>query len=467
VAIHELVLRGLAILHVVLAVVFIIDVLRQHRSTAATIAWVALIALLPYAGLMLYALAGAPRKRSAALTEYFATHGRSALDGSLTYCADTERLLRALGLPGASGGNRIELCASNAHAHAALLALIRGARERLYLQVFSFEDDARGREIIAAMAERAAGGVAVRVLVDGYGSLELGPGPLRSLIDSGARLARHRPLLAPGTLRGAFNYRNHRKLVVADGRSAWVGGRNLARKYLEDLPDGSSWVDLSLVIEGPAAAGFESVFRSDWLTASGETLAGTAPAAVARRDEAGGQGSVVQVLASGPDLPDDALHATLLAGIAGARSRIWIVSPFFVPDDALQSLLRLACRRGLDVRIVLPRRSNLWLADRVRTSYLAELAAAGARVALFEDGVLHAKIVVLDDRVALVGSANFDMRSLFTNHEVAAVLYSPIDVVAVAAVIEGYVARSSALQPPARFATTALSGALRILAPLM
>jgi cardiolipin synthase len=466
-AVRELVLQGLAILHVALAVVFVIDLLRQHRSTAATIAWIVLIALLPYAGLLLYVVAGAPRKRSAALAEYFATHPQPASGGPPPYCADTERLLRALGLPGASRGNRVVLCAANSHAHAELLALIRGARARLYLQVFSFEDDVRGREIIAAMTERAASGVAVRVLVDDYGSLELGSAALRALVASGARLARYRPLVAAGTLRGAFNYRNHRKLAVADGRVAWIGGRNLARKYLEELPDGSHWADLSLVIAGPAAAVFESVFRSDWLTASGETLEGFAPAAVGAQHEPTSPGSVVQVLASGPDLPDDALHAMLLAGIAGARARVWIVSPFFVPDDALQSVLRLACRRGVDVRIVVPRRSNLWLADRVRASYLAELAAAGARVALFEDGVLHAKIVILDDRVALVGSANFDMRSLFTNHEVAAVLYSPGDIEAVAAVVEGFAGRSSALEPPARFATTALSGALRILAPLM
>lgn len=347
------------------------------------------------------------------------------------------------------------------------MALIRGARRRLYLLVFSLEDDVRGREVVAAMVERAAAGVEVRMLVDGYGSLELGPAALRDLVGAGARLARHRPLVAAGTLRGAFDYRNHRKLVVADGAVAWVGGRNQARKYLEEFVDGSHWTDLSLVIEGPAAAVFESVFRSDWLAASGELLPRAVPLPASAQRALPSPGSVVQVLASGPDLPDDALHALLLAGIPSARERVWIVSPFFVPDDALQSMLRLACRRGLDVRIVVPRRSNMWLADRVRSSYLAELAAAGARVALFEPSMLHAKIVLLDDRVALVGSANFDMRSLFTNHEVAVVLYSPEDIAAVATVVEGYAARSSALRPPERFATTALSGALRILAPLM
>jgi cardiolipin synthase len=471
-------LQLLALAHIALAGAFIVDLLRQHRSPAATIAWVTVLVLLPYAGLALYVVAGAPRKRTAALADYLAQHVHAPPADATAFCADTERLLRALGLPGATLGNEVRLCDRNEDAAEALLALIRSARRRLLLSVFSFEADEAGRRLIQAMTERAAAGVEVRMLVDGYGSIELGRSALQALERAGGRIARHRPLVAGGTLRGAFNYRNHRKMVIADGRSAWVGGRNLARKYLATQPDGRHWRDLSLVVSGPAAAVFESVFRSDWLAASGETLPGTtetdalaassplatggeAPAADARA------GSAVQVLAAGPDLADDTLHASLLAGISGARQRVWIASPFFVPDDALQSALRLACRRGLDVCIVVPRRSNLRLADYVRTSYLAELAAAGARVLLFEPAVLHAKIVVLDERVALVGSANFDMRSLFTNHEVAAVLYTRADVDGVAAIVGQYAAEATEDARPRRFAATAIGGALRVIAPLL
>jgi cardiolipin synthase len=130
-------------------------------------------------------------------------------------------------------------------------------------------------------------------------------------------------------------------------------------------------------------------------------------------------------------------------------------------------VLRLACRRGVDVRIVVPRRSNLRFADLVRASYIDELATAGARVELFEPTVLHAKLLVIDDRVAVVGSANLDMRSLFTNHEVAAVLYSPADIDATAATIEAFSAAASRHVPPEGFARTARTGALRILAPLL
>jgi cardiolipin synthase len=455
-----------AVTHPLVAGAFVLDLLRQHRSAAATIAWIAILLLLPYAGLVLYVLAGSPRKRSAALAEYLAAHVHPPADAAAGLCPDTERLLRALGLPGATGGNRVEFRRANGQAHDALLGVIRGARQRLLLSVFSFEADAAGIEILGAMRERAAAGVQVRMLVDGYGSLELGAPAVQALVAAGGRVARHRPLVHRGSLRGAFNSRNHRKLVVADGGVAWLGGRNMAAKYLRDTPatggGPAPWADLSLVIQGPAAAVLESVFRSDWLAASGETLGADAAAPTVP-----GGSSTVQVLASGPDMPDDTLHAMLIAGVAGARQRVWIVSPFFVPDDALQTVLRIACRRGVDVRVLVPRRSNMRLADHVRTSYLDELAAVGARVELFEPTVLHAKLLVIDERVASVGSANLDMRSLFTNHEVAAVLYSAADIAATAAAIEAFATDASSYVPAAGFARTARAGALRILAPLL
>lgn len=461
--VQHILLQILAGLHVLIAGIFVVDLLRQHRSSAATIAWMMILLLLPYLGLVLYVLGGAPRKRGSGLADFLRMHVHEPPGNTARFCPDTERLLRALGLPGATTGNRVRVCGDNEAAARELFALIGSARKRIFLSVFSFEADAIGRQLIDAMKERAMAGVEVRMLVDGYGSLNLALPPLRALQAAGGRIARFRPLVASGTLRGAFNYRNHRKMVIADGRAAWIGGRNIAQKYLRTFADGSHWVDVSLLIEGPAAAVFESVCRSDWLTASGESVSDDS--AESAGTDAGG--SCVQVLASGPDLPDDTLHAMLLAGIIGARSRVWIVSPFFVPDDALQSALHLACRRGLDVRIVVPSRSNQRQADWVRASYLREIGAAGGRIFMFEPAMLHAKIVILDDRVAMVGSANFDMRSLFINHEVAAVLYDLADVESVAAIAAGYMAVASEDVQPAGFARTALSGALRIIAPLM
>jgi cardiolipin synthase len=462
-ALYDLLLQLLAALHLVIAGAFVIDLLRQHRTPAATIAWVVILLLLPYVGILLYVLGGAPRKRGSRLEDFLRLHVHAAPDLVEGFCPDTERLLRALGLPGATIGNRVRVCSRNEHAAEELMALIRAARKRLFLSVFSFEADGSGKQVIEAMTERAAAGVEVRMLVDGYGSLNLSSPGLRALRAKGGRIERFRPLMASGTLRGAFNYRNHRKMVIADGRAAWIGGRNLAHKYLATFADGSHWVDVSLLIEGPAVLVLESVCRSDWLAASGEYL----PQHEHEHTGPAGAGSCVQILASGPDLKDDTLHALLLASVMGARQRIWIVSPFFVPDDALQSALHLACRRGLDLRVIVPRRSNQRMADWVRTSYLKDISAAGGRVYFFEPTMLHAKIVIIDDRIAVVGSANLDMRSLFINHEVAAVLYSRADIDLIAEIVSEYIVACSEGERPTGFARTALSGALRIVAPFM
>jgi cardiolipin synthase len=460
---YHLGLQLLAGLHVALAGLVVVDLLHQHRTTAATIAWMMILLLIPYAGLALYFFVGAPRKHGTRLAAYLQAH-RFAPPVAAGAGQATEALLCALGLPGATCSNHVQICYENEHAARELIRLIDSAQQRLYLSVFSLEGDTAGLKIIEHIAQRARAGVRVRILIDGFGSKELRSASIRTLRANGAQVLRFRPLLRSLLRRGASNYRNHRKLLVADGREAWLGGRNIADKYLTSFADGSHWADLSLVIAGPAAAICEAVFASDWTEASDQPelteidekawplTAGT---------------SCVQVLPSGPDLEDDTLHATLLACFVNARQRIWIVSPFFVPDDVLHAALRLACRRHVDVRVVSPRRSNKVFADWVRSGYLRDLQAAGGQVHLFNRSVLHAKAIVVDDHFALVGSANMDMRSLFTNHEIGAILYNRDDVEAVATAIEQFRLEATPGVAPATFASTVLSGALRIAAPFV
>jgi cardiolipin synthase len=461
---YHLGLQLLAGLHVALAGLVIIDLLHQHRTTAATIAWMMILLLIPYAGLALYFFVGAPRKHGTRLATYLRAH-RYAPPAVVTGPGQaTEALLCALGLPGATCSNRVQICHENEHAASELLRLIDSAQHRLYLSVFSLEGDAAGHRVIEHIAQRARAGVRVRILVDGFGSKELRSASIRTLRAHGAQVLRFRPLLRSLLRRGASNYRNHRKLLVVDGREAWLGGRNIANKYLASAADGSHWADLSLVIAGPAATICEAVFASDWTEAS--DLPGLTEVDETARSLTAGT-SCVQVLPSGPDLEDDTLHATLLACFVNARQRIWIASPFFVPDDVLHAALRLACRRHVDVRVVSPRRSNKLFADWVRGGYLRDLQAAGGQVHLFNRSVLHAKAIVVDDHFALVGSANMDMRSLFTNHEIGAVLYNRDDVEAVAAAIEQFRLESTPGVAAATFASTVLSGALRIAAPFV
>ncbi len=245
--------------------------------------------------------------------------------------------------------------------------------------------------------------------------------------------------------RGRANLRNHRKLIVVDSKFALVGGMNIAWPYIGPPGSRGLWRDLSMVVEGPAVSEIETLFASDWRFTTGQEPTGLHQPGDDRRT-AGTGSSVVQVVPSGPDVAGDPLYESLLALIFAARDRIWIVTPYFVPDEMLARALSLAARRGVDVRLIVPMRSNHITADLARAGYMRDLHTAGGRVLLYTPVMLHAKAVIFDDHLAVIGSANMDMRSLFLNYEVALYVSSRVHVVEVANWAESLMADS---KPPA------------------
>jgi cardiolipin synthase len=226
-------------------------------------------------------------------------------------------------------------------------------------------------------------------------------------------------------LRGRTNLRNHRKMVIADGRWLWCGGRNLAAEYFEgdltSLRKKPVWIDLSFDLGGALVGQARRRFEQDWTFATTGTVAPTLqPDAPPPPPTAQG----ARLVASGPDQVDDTIYTLLVSGCFTARSRILAVTPYFVPDPTLLMALTLAARRGVAVDLLLPKKSNHRLADIARHSALRELAAAGASIWL-APGMIHAKAVLVDDNLALVGSANLDERSLFLNYELMVAFYEP------------------------------------------
>jgi cardiolipin synthase len=263
--------------------------------------------------------------------------------------------------------------------------------------------------------------------------------------------------------RGRANLRNHRKIVVVDDRHAMVGGMNLAGEYMGPEPDPSRWRDLSAVMTGPAAHDLNELFHSDWEFATGEDP--TPDAAPPDRSAKGG--TSVQVVASGPDVAGDPLYESLVTAIFLARRRIWIVTPYLVPDETLARALELAARRGVEVRLVVPARSNKLVADLARASYLRQIHEAGGHVLLYTPGMVHAKAVVVDDGLAVIGSANMDMRSLFLNYEVAVFLSSPPEVKGTAAYVDALAADCVTRLPTQNRATELAEDVVRLLSPLL
>lgn len=328
--------------------------------------------------------------------------------------------------------------------------------------------------MLRALKRACERGVAVRLLVDDLGSWSLAGNHMQRLERSGGRIRRFKPLLAALRARTA-NLRNHRKIAVADGARAWAGCRNVGDVYLADHAEQSRWTDLSYNIEGPAAAVLDEICRCDWHFATGQTLPPAKSVALASEDRIlGGAEDLataattrVQVLASGPDHRDDPWHAALLKALMGAKRRLWIATPYFVPDEAVQHALLIAARSGVDVRLMIPKRSDSRLVDFVARTYLRDLARAGARVLRYEAGMLHAKLALVDDDI-VTGSANMDARSFFLNYEV--VLHFSDDA-ALLAELEGWYTRAETrsllgVRPYAVWRET-LADLARLLAPMM
>jgi cardiolipin synthase len=349
---------------------------------------------------------------------------------------------RRLGGPARPAGNSCRLLGdrNGRDTLAALHAEILGARKRIHLSTYILSPDAVGREIIGLLARRAREGVEVRLLVDAVGSWGTPTRLGRSLLKAGGQVARFNPVL-PMQGKGSANWRNHRKLAVFDGQVAIIGGQNLGLAYMGREPSNRRFRDCSFRLAGPAAATLEEVFIADWCQA---TDADPAAFAEVLQHQPAPQGEAeVEVIASGPDCENDPLWEKYVALIENAQASLTIVTPYFIPDQALFRLLVAAAAKGRRVRVLVPRRSDHRLLDFARRGYLRQLKEAGAEILFFKPDVLHAKLLVVDDERFVMGSANLDMRSLFLNYEIAAVVRDAVALAEVQAFVASLAAESS------------------------
>jgi cardiolipin synthase len=307
--------------------------------------------------------------------------------------------------------------------------MIEEARESIHVIAFILGRDPVGREIVKRLCRKAKSGVKVRLLVDALGSYFTRGRFLKPLRRAGGQVGVFMPML-PLHRKWSANLRNHRKIVIVDGTSAMIGGMNLAKDYMGPTPDPARWIDADLVVRGPAVPDLSEIFSKDWLFATGEKLVGTA-ASISSANQPRSNVSA-QIVASGPDVAGEPFYDAVLSALYGSKERIWIVTPYFVPDDGLFRALMLQSRLGRDIRIVVPARSNHRIADFARGRYLRQLQQSGAHVYIHPDRMIHAKLVVVDRSIAVSGSANLDMRSFYLNYEVAMFIYSEVMVEEVA-----------------------------------
>jgi cardiolipin synthase len=339
-------------------------------------------------------------------------------------------MIGAFGLPAPTQA-AVRFHADGGQALEALWRCVESARERLDVCTFLVANDSVGRELISRLALKATQGVRVRLLIDGAGVWIARHPSFLPLRRAGGEVALFHPLFG---LRqhGPRNLRNHRKCVIADEGLLWSGGRNIAAEYFcGEARRPRAWVDLSFDLTGGVARVASRQFEMDWTHAHEALVRVSEPAEPVRPQPS----ALAQFLPSGPDQPEDTAHAVLIAACFRAKRRLLAVTPYFVPDEALLTAMRLAARRGISVTLVLPSASNHRLADFARNRALRILALAGVQI-LVVPYMLHAKLFIVDDDFAMTGSVNLDVRSLLLNYESAVAFYGKAEVAWLAAWIE-------------------------------
>jgi cardiolipin synthase len=408
--------HALTLIALLASIVMVVQLLDSKRTPQSTFAWLLAIVFVPLVAIPLFLLLGRRKFPRNAKRPSGRLPAATADDGDEPAVA---RLLLRSGVAPARAGNRFELLTTGEIAFARLLRLIENAQRSLDMTMFILAADAVGLRVVEALAARAREGVQVRLILDAVGSSGMRPHAARVLGAAGAEVRTFMPL-RHSPVRGRTNLRSHRKLLIADGEHVFAGGMNVAGEYMgpPELEVPERWRDLAAVVSGPVASDATALFESDWRYCHGTATARVGSAPSIRGNE------VVQLVPSGPDMAADTVYDALLTAIFGARERIVLVTPYFVPDDALEHALLLAVRRGVHVDVLVPLRSNHRLADIARRASLRELAAAGVSLH-YHPQMVHAKAMVVDDACAYIGSPNFDMRSLFLNYEDALFLYSP------------------------------------------
>ena len=408
----------------------------SRKQPIAMVAWLLGVSLLPLIGptfFLLFGLGrgrwGLPRKKGRADRLI-----RGALDERVPFrkllpedydavrpeLRPLLRLAENVGFSPITRGNLVRLLQGARENYECLLEDIRKARHHVHLEYFTIKHDQTGQRLADALIERAKAGISVKLMADGFGSRKLSYRFINRLLRGGVVFNWFHPL-NPLRRRWSFNIRNHRKNAVIDGRIGYLGGINVADEYLGLDPTVGEWYDLAVRIEGPAVLSLQRVFSEDWHFCTNEQLVGEE---YFPRSDLAPDGSLVQIISSGPHDRSDDLHQVYFSGLTIAQRQAWLVTPYFIPDEAFQAALAGAALRDVDVRVLVASRTMRPLVDSASRSFFPDLLRAEVPIYGFRrDAMIHAKALLVDGVLAVVGSANFDQRSFRINFETGALIH--------------------------------------------
>ena len=412
-------------------------ILRPHREPASRVAWVLVIVILPGVGILAYILVGETnigRRRAARLREVLARLPSAAE----TPGAQAEQLQPAipdryapLFRVGQSvngfepvGGNQARLMADSNASIESMVTDIDAAREHVHLTFYIWLPDHNGIKMVEALKRAAARKVTCRAMVDGLGSrILLASEHWKGMQDAGVHVATALPignlLLRP--LRGRIDLRNHRKILVIDNQVTYCGSQNCADPEFRIKAKYAPWVDAMIRFEGPIARQNQHLFISDWMAQVNEDLTGL----LRQPLPPGEPGFTAQVIGTGPTVRYSAMPEVFETLMYAARRELFITTPYYVPDEAMQAALCASARRGVNTTIIFPAKNDSWITGAASRSYYSELLAAGVRIFEYQGGLLHTKSLTLDGEMTLIGSANMDRRSLELNYENNILFHDP------------------------------------------
>lgn len=474
----------------VIAFVFAINILvagalifLERRDTASTWAWLMVLLFLPGLGFLLYLVFGQNLSRTRlyrftkdeiALTQELVTlqkdvirRGRVPLNDPAM--AEYQGLVQ-LNLTDDSAfftqDNEVEIATDGEQKFERLLARIEGARDHIHLMYYIYREDKVGRRIAEALIRKARQGVKVRVLLDAIGSPLFSRNFWRPLRQAGGEVVAFFPSRIP-FVNLRINYRNHRKLVIIDGEYGFIGGFNVGDEYLGLNKQIGFWRDTHLVIRGTAVLMMQARFLQDWSLAASRHI-GLEARYFPMIEVNGTVG--LQIVSSGPDSERQQIRNALIKMVYAAKKSIYLQTPYFVPDESLMTALRTAALSGVDVQIMLPGRPESWFIYWASSTYIEELLKDGVKCFTYEPGFLHAKTMVVDERIATVGSANIDMRSFKLNFESNAILFDSATAGRLAAIFRNDLQRckelSLAVHQRRSLFTRFMESVARLLSPL-
>ncbi len=411
------------VLYIIIALSIVISILLHGAKPAKTLSWLLAIFTIPVGGILLYLLLGRNRRKNKLikLKKQAFVHLPRPVPFQLESKEDKyQKLIRLVyrnsRFPPTTN-NRLLLLKDGKTTFEVIFAALEASESQIHLQYYIFEDGELANRLLQLFERKIAQNVKIRMIYDGIGSFSLSKSYLKKLDEIGVEVYPFLPFRF-GRFFSSLNYRNHRKIIVVDGKVAFTGGINISDKYLKGDPALGNWHDMHLRIEGSAANHLDQIFAMDWHLVCEEAIPPLLP--VTHDDS---NGATVQIVSGGPDDDFPSLEQAYFTIINQAKDYIFITNPYIIPGQPILQALQTAALGGVDVRLLVSENADNKIVSWSVRSYFETMLKSGIKIYLFPDGFLHSKIIVSDNAISTIGTANLDNRSFEQNYEVNAIIY--------------------------------------------